>query len=75
MKSRTYISRAYWKNYIDTIISSIQRDEDTIINMLMYGELEEAEILMKLSAEKLPKYQFKMSKIAEKSPFGEEDDE
>lgn len=70
-KKRMFVSRAFWNNYIDSIINSIQEDKDTILDMLMYGNLENAEIIMKLSAEKQASYQFKVNKIAEKSPFGE----
>lgn len=73
--SRIYGSRAYWNNYIDSIIDSIKEDKDTILDMLMYGNLNEAEIIMKLSLQKHPSYLIKVDKIAEKSPFGEEDGE
>lgn len=43
--------------------------------MLTYGKLESAEIIMSLSAEKIPSYQIKVNKIAEKSPFGEDEEE
>lgn len=68
-------SRTYWSNYIDSIIDSIKEDKDTILDMLVYGNLETAEIVMKLSADKHPSYQLKVNKIAEKSPFGENEDE
>ena len=68
-------SRAYWDNYINSIIDSIEEDKDTIIDMLMYGNLENAKIIMNLSAESAPSYQIKVNKIAEKSPFGENEDE
>lgn len=74
-KSKTYCSRAYWKNYIDAIMHSIEEDKDTILDMLMYGNLNEAEIIMKLSLEKRPSYLIKVDKIAEESPFGEEEEE
>lgn len=70
-----YISRKYWENYIDSIIDSINDDKETILDMLVYGELESAEITMKLSANRAPAYEMKFKKIAEKSPFGEENDE
>ena len=73
--NKPYISRAYWNNYIDSIIESIKEDKDTILDLLMYGNLENATITMKLSVDSLPSYQIKANKIAEKSPFGEEDDE
>lgn len=73
--NKPYISRAYWNNYIDSIIESIKEDKDTILDLLMYGNFESAEIIMRLCAEKLPSYQIKVNKIAEKSPFGEEEDE
>ena len=75
MESRKFASRAYWSNYIDSIIDSIKEDKDTILDMLTYGNLESAEIIMSLSAEKIPSYQIKVNKIAEKSPFGEDEEE
>lgn len=74
-KRRTYVSRAYWDNYINSLIESIAEDRDTIVDMLMYGNLESAEIIMRLSAEKAPNYQLKVSKVAEKSPFGDDEDD
>ena len=74
-KNHIYISRGYWNNYIDSIIDSIKEDKDTIIDILMYGNLENAKIIMNLSAESMPSYQIKVNKIAEKSPFGENEDE
>ena len=75
MESRKFASRAYWNNYIDSIIDSIKEDKDTILDMLTYGNLESAEIIMSLSAEKIPSYQIKVNKIAEKSPFREDEEE
>lgn len=72
--SRTYGSRAYWENYIDSIIDSIKEDKDTIIDMLVYGRLIEANIIMNLSLEKHPSYEFDVVKMSEKSPFREEND-
>ena len=74
-KSRTYVSRAYWEKYIDTIIDSIKEDKDTIIDMIMYGCTESAKITMNISLEEAPSYTFEINKFGEKSPFGEEDDE
>ena len=74
-RCKPYVSRGYWNNYIESIIDSIREDKDNIIDMLMYGKMENAEITMNLSAESIPSYQIKIIKIAEKSPFGEEDDE
>ena len=70
-----YVSRGYWDNYIESIIDSIREDKETIIDMLMYGRLENAKIIMNISSEHLPSYQIKINKSAEKSPFGEDDDE
>lgn len=70
-----FCSRAYWNNYIDSIIESIKEDKDTILDMLMYGKLQNAEIAMRLSADREPSYQIKVNKIAEKSPFGEDEEE
>lgn len=75
MEGRKFASRSYWNNYIDSLIDSIKEDKDTILDMLTYGNLESAEIIMSLSAEKIPSYQIKVNKIAEKSPFGEDEEE
>ena len=75
MEGRKFASRSYWNNYIDSIIDSIKEDKDTILDMLTYGNLESAEIIMSLSAEKIPSYQIKVNKIAEKSTFGEDEEE
>ena len=72
--SKNYGSRKYWENYIDAIIDSINEDKDTIIDMLVYGRLIEAEISMILSLEKHPSYEIEIVKMAEKSPFIEEED-
>lgn len=72
--SGIYGSRAYWNNYIDDIIGSIKEDKDTIVDMLVYGRLVEAEISMILSLEKHPSYEIEIIKMAEKSPFREEED-
>jgi hypothetical protein len=74
-KVKTYYSRGYWSNYIDSIIDSIKEDKDTIIDMLMYGNVEKARITMRLSAEVLPSYQISIDKMAEKSPFEENEEE
>lgn len=73
-KNRIYVSRGYWENYINSIIESIEEDKDTILDMLVYGNLENAEIIMRLSENKAPSYQIKVNKIAEKSPFGEDEE-
>ena len=72
--SKNYGSRKYWENYIDAIIDSINEDKDTIIDMLVYGRLIEAEIIMNLSLKKHPSYEFYVVKMSEKSPFREEND-
>ena len=72
--SGIYGSRAYWNNYIDCIIDAIKEDKDTIVDMLVYGRLVEAEISMILSLEKHPSYEIEIVKMAEKSPFREEHD-
>lgn len=69
-----YGSSAYWNNYIESIIESIQEDKETIIDMLVYGRLIEADIIMNLSLEKHPSYEIDIVKMAEKSPFREEED-
>jgi hypothetical protein len=73
--NKRYCSRTYWENYINSIIDSIQEDKDTIIDMLVFGRLEKAEIVMCLNTGEYPNYKIKVCKIAEKSPFGEENDE
>ena len=75
MQSKKWCSRSYWNNHIDSIIDSIKEDKDTIIDLLMYGNLESAAIIMRLSADEAPSYQIKVNKIAEKSPFGEYEEE
>lgn len=70
-----YGSRAYWENYIKAIVDSINEDKDTIIDMLVYGRLVEAEVSMILSLEKHPSYEINIVKMAEKSPFREENDD
>lgn len=74
-KIKVGCSRSYWEKYIKAIIDSIEEDKDTILDMLVFGELESAEITMKLLVDRAPTYEMKFNKIAEKSPFGEEDDE
>jgi hypothetical protein len=69
-----FYSRAYLNNYIDAIIDSIKQDKDSIIDLLIYGNAEKAEIIMRLSVDEVPSYQIKIDKTAEKSPFGEEDE-
>ena len=71
---KIYGSSAYWNNYIDSIIDSIKEDKETIVDMLVYGRLVEAEIDMILSLEKHPSYEIEIVKMAEKSPFREEED-
>lgn len=73
--SNDYASRLFWNNYIDSIIDSIKNDKDTIIDMLIYGRLSNAEITMLLNTRKTPSYEIKVKKIAEKSPFGEENED
>lgn len=70
-----FVSRGYWNRYIDSIIDSIKEDKDTIIDLLMYGKVESAKIVMRLSADEIPSYQINVNKIAEKSPFGEDEEE
>ena len=72
--SGIYGSRAYWNNYIVFFIDAIKEDKDTIVDMLVYGRLVEAEIDMILSLEKHPSYEIEIVKMAEKSPFREEED-
>jgi hypothetical protein len=74
-KRRTYVSRAYWDNYINSLIESIAEDRDTIVDMLMYGCLESAKITMNISLEEAPTYTFEINKFGEKSPFGDDEDD
>ena len=75
MSIARYRSRKYWENYIDSIIDSINEDKDTILDLLTYGNLSGGEIIMILSENRCPSYKIKTEKAAEKSPFGEKDDE
>lgn len=72
---KTFYSRIYWSNYIDSIIDSIKEDKDTIIDLLMYGNLEKADIIMRICGNSAPSYQIRVDKVAEKSPFGEDDEQ
>ena len=74
-KINRHYSRAFWEKYIDSIIHSINEDKDTIIDMLVYGDLNKAHITMNLSMDSVPSYQIEVDKNAIKSPFGEENDE
>jgi hypothetical protein len=74
-KRKAFVSRGYWKKYIDTIIDSIKEDEDTIIDMIMYGCTESAKITMNISLEEAPSYSFEINKFGEKSPFVEDEEE
>lgn len=74
-KLHTFVTRAYWDNSLESAINSIREDKDTILDMLSFGELENAEITIKLSADRAPRYEIKVNKIAEKSPFEEDDEE
>lgn len=75
VNNNRFYSRAYWDNYIDSIIDSVKEDKSTIIDMLMYGKLDHATIVMNLLAGKEPTYEMRIYKVAEKSPFGEDEDE
>lgn len=74
-KLHTFVTRAYWDNSLESTMNSIREDKDTILDMLTYGSLENAEITIKLSADRAPSYEIKVTKIAEESPFGNTDDE
>lgn len=43
--------------------------------MLIFGRLENAEIIMSLSATEYPSYKIKINKIADKSPFEQNEEE
>lgn len=75
MKRKEMYSRAYWSNYIDSIIDSIKEDKDTILDMIMYGNFHKAKIILNISAEEYPNYTIDINKTAEKSPFGEFEEE
>jgi ribulose kinase len=75
LQNKRYCSRTYWQNYINSIIESIEEDKDSIIDMIMFGRVEKAEVVMSLCADEYPNYQIKICKIAEKSPFGEDEEE
>jgi hypothetical protein len=75
IKHKKFVSSMYWNNCIDSIIDAIEQDKETIINMLTFGSLGKAQIVMNLDADKAPSYQLRIDKIAEKSPFGEDEDE
>lgn len=68
-------SRGYWSNYIDSIIDSIKEDKETILDMIMYGEFTKAKIILNISKEEYPNYSIDINKVAQKSPFGEDEDE
>jgi hypothetical protein len=73
-KTRKFVSPAYWNNCIDSIIDSIKQDKETIIDILTFGSLGKAQIIMNLDADKAPSYQIRVDKIAEKSPFGDDEE-
>ena len=60
-------SRTYWSNYIDSIIDSIKEDKDTIIDMLMYGNVEKAKITI-IAIGKMIAKAMKMAKKLGKKP-------
>ena len=73
--NKKFASKAFWENYIDSIIDSIKEDKDTIIDMLIYGRCIDAKITMNLSQYEFPNYKVTINKIGEKSPFGDDDDD
>lgn len=73
--NKKFASKAFWENYIDSIIDSIKEDKDTIIDMLIYGRCIDAKITMNLSQDEFPNYKITINKIGEKSPFGDDDDD
>lgn len=73
--SKTYCSKTYWSNYIDSIIASIQEDKDAIIDLLIYGCCVDAKIIMNLSRDEFPNYKVTVNKVGEKTPFGDEDED
>lgn len=68
-------SRAYWDNYIESIISSIREDKDSIIDLLMYGNCVDARITMNLCRDEFPNYKITVNKVGENNPFGDEEDD
>ena len=75
VKTKIYCSRAYWNNYIDTIIDSIKEDKDTIIDLLINGKCVDAKLTKNLSVDCAPNYDITVNKLGEKSPFVEDDNE
>lgn len=73
--NRVFCSRAYWENYIDSVIDSIKEDKDTIIDLLIYGKCIDATITMNLCRDEFPNYTVIVNKLGEKSPFGEEEED
>jgi hypothetical protein len=72
---KTYCSKTYWSNYIDSVIESIKKDEDTIIDLLIYGNCVDAKITMNLCRDEFPNYKITVNKVGEKTPLGEEDED
>lgn len=75
MARKTSVSKGFLALYLDSILESINDNKDAIIDFLYFFEAENAEITMKLDIFKAPSYEFKINKTAEKSPFGEEDEQ
>ena len=71
---KIYCSRSYWSNYIDSIIDSIKQDEDSIIDLIMYGKCGNVKIIMNFSKDEAPNYDIVVNKMGQKSPFGDDDD-
>lgn len=74
-KPMRFVSMAYWDNCLESAIDSIREDKESILNLVTYGSLGKAQIIINLDADKLPSYQIRVDKIAEKSPFGDDEDE
>ena len=72
--NKNYASRAYWNNYIDSIIDSVKEDKDTIIDLLMCHNCIDAKIVMNLCRDEFPNYKVTINKVGEKSPFGEDEE-
>jgi hypothetical protein len=74
-KPMRFVSMAYWDKCLETAIDSIREDKESILNLVTYGSLGKAQIIINLDADKAPSYQIRVDKIAEKSPFGEDEEE
>lgn len=68
------VTRAYWENYIDSLIDSIIEDKGKIIDLIMSDSIKSVNITMCLDALTAPIYDILISKNSKKSPFGESEE-